>query len=343
MTSDEFLELLLIAPAGVALLQHLEAAERETPWPFSALSDSDPGAVDAAEIAVHTSSVEDLVDSAVAATDQIAGPWNPSALTSLPTAYRFAPRRVGIARAIADRFTSALATDLDRSSQQWWNTSNARTGESAAELHNACHGQGTYCCGEWPWRSTWTVTAPPPELHETLVIAWEMYFGRIHRWKIDVASAGRVFEIHCPDDWERLVTAYPDDVSGRHSGWELPGPNQHRREVADVISASAGAAARVDVRVVMPDWKHVALDWDSVHLSWAGMLTCEGHVIDVPDLGSDVVTMLRFWFTERTLWLRSSPFSNPTGLPAPSLTGQLESEAASTVDGPLPDFATWPI
>ena len=100
---------------------------------------------------------------------------------------------------------------------------------------------------------------------------------------------------------------------------------------------------RFDVRVSMPDWKRVAHDWDGVHLSWAGMLTCEGHVIDVPALGSDVVTMLRFWFTERTLWLRSSPFGQPTGLHAATLTGQLESTTVSTVDGPLPDFATWPI
>ena len=343
MTSDELAALLLAAPAGVALLQHLEATERSNRWPFSELTDSDPAAVNAARIAVATSSVEDLLTSAVEAADQIAGPWNPMALTSLPNVYRFAPQRAGIARAIADRFTSTLATGIDRSAQQWWNTSNDQTGESAAELHNAQHGHGSYCCGEWPWRSAWTVTAPAPQLHETLVNAREMYFGRIHRWRFDVASTGRVFEIHCPDDWRRLVAAYPDDVSGCHSGWELPGPNQHRRDVADVASASAGAAARFDVRVAMPDWTRVAQDWDAVHLSWAGMLTCEGHVIDVPDLGSDVVTMLRFWFTERTLWLRSSPFSRPTGLPAATLTGQLESTSVSTVGGPLPDFATWPI
>lgn len=345
VTSDEFSTLLLVAPAGVALLQHLEAIERSNRRPFSELTDSDPSAVEAAEIAVATSSLENLLTRAVEAADQIAGPWNPMALTSLPSAYRFAPQRAGIARAIADRFTSTLATGIERSAQQWWNTPNDETGGSAAELHISQHGHGhgSYCCGEWPWRSAWTVTAPPPELHETLVDAWEMYFGRIHRWRFEVASTARVFEIDCPDDWRRLVAAYPDDVSGRHSGWELPGRNQHRSDVADVASASAGAAARFDVRVAMPDWNRVAADWDGVHLSWAGLLTCEGHVLDIPDLGSHVVTMLRFWFTERTLWLRSSPFGRPTGLPAATLTGQLEPTAVSTVDGPLPDFASWPI
>jgi len=346
MTSDEFTSLLLAAPVGVALLQYLEATERSNPWPFPELTDSEPAAVAAAEVAVATSSLSDLLENAVEAADQIAGPWNPTALTSLPNAYRFAPQRAGIARAIADRFTSTLATGIERSAQEWWNTSNDQTGDSAAELRIAQHGHGhgSYCCGEWPWRSAWTVTAPPPELHETLVNAWEMYFGRIQRWRFEVTPSARVFEIHCPDDWRRLVTAYPDDVSGRHGGWELPGVNQHRKEVADVASTSAGAAARFDVRVAMPDWRRVSEDWDGVHLSWAGMLTCEGHVLDLPDLGNGVVTMLRFWFTERTLWLRSSPFSEPSGLPAATMTaGQLESKAASTVDRPLPNFSTWPI
>ena len=343
MTPDEFSALLLAAPAGVALLQHLEAAERASRFRFSELTDSDPAAVEAAEQAVARSTVEDLVMRAVEAADQVAGPWNPLAFTSLPGAYEFAPQRTGIARAIADRFASALATDLDGSTQQWWNTAEDRTGAPATELHAARHELGSYCCGEWPWRSAWTATAPPPELHETLVNAWEMYFGRIHRWGIEVSSSARVFEIHRPDDWRRLVATYPHDVSRRHSGWELPGPNQHRSEVAAVASASAGSAARFDVRVAMPDWNRVAEDWDGVHLSWAGMLTCEGHVVDVPELGADVVTMLRFWFTERTLWLRSSPFSRPRGLPAATLNGQLESTAVSTIDGPTPDFARWPI
>jgi len=343
VTSDEFCRLLLTAPAGVALLQHLEATQRPGRWPFPELTDSDPTAVNAAENAVATLSIGDLLKRAVEAADQIAGPWNPLAWTSLPSAYRFAQQRAGIAQAIADRFTSILATGIDRSAQQWWNTSNDQTGDSAAEHHIAQCDHGSYCCGEWPRRSAATVTTPPPELHQTLINAWEMYSGRIGRWAIEVASSGRVFEIHHPDDWRHLVAAYPHDVSGRHGGWELPGRNQHRRDVADVVSASSGAAARFDVRVAMPDWKQVAEDWDGVHLSWAGMLTCEGHVLDVPDLGADVVTMLRFWFTETTLWLRSSPFGHPTGLPAATMTGELESTAVSTVDGPHPDFATWPI
>ena len=79
----------------------------------------------------------------------------------------------------------------------------------------------------------------------------------------------------------------------RHGGWELPGPNQHPSEMAGVEVASGGRAARRDVIVVMPDWDRIAADHDAVHLSWAGMLGAEGHVVEVPDLGPKAVTMLR--------------------------------------------------
>src|SRR3546814_4564240 len=69
--------------------------------------------------------------------------------------------------------------------------------------------------------------------------------------------------------------------SGLHGGWELPGPNQHVGEARELEIASAGAAARHEVRVAMPDWTSVAVDYDGVHLSWTGMLLAEGHVISV--------------------------------------------------------------
>lgn len=70
----------------------------------------------------------------------------------------------------------------------------------------------------------------------------------------------------------------------------------------------------------MPDWTRVAGDYDGIHLSWAGMATCEGRVIDVVDLGPDVVTMVRYWSSERSMWL-NDVFETPTPLSAPSLTG----------------------
>ena len=75
----------------------------------------------------------------------------------------------------------------------------------------------------------------------------------------------------------------------------------------------------------MPDWTRVAGDYDGIHLSWAGMATCEGRVIDVAVLGPDVVTMVRYWGSERSMWL-NDVFDTPTPLSAPSLTGRVNGD-----------------
>jgi hypothetical protein len=64
----------------------------------------------------------------------------------------------------------------------------------------------------------------------------------------------------------------------------------------------------------MPDWERMAADVDGVHLSWAGAITAEGCVVSVPGFGDDVVTMLRYWSSERTLWL-NDVFLTPERLP----------------------------
>lgn len=61
----------------------------------------------------------------------------------------------------------------------------------------------------------------------------------------------------------------------------------------------------------------MAKDYDGVNLSWAGFLTSEGYVSDLPD-GS--VMMLRYWGSERTSWLADA-FGTP--LPASVLSGCL--------------------
>lgn len=70
----------------------------------------------------------------------------------------------------------------------------------------------------------------------------------------------------------------------------------------------------------MPDWERAADDFDGVHVSWSGKLTCEGRIIDVAELGDDVVTMLRYWGSERTSWL-NDVFGVPEPLEAPELSG----------------------
>jgi hypothetical protein len=61
---------------------------------------------------------------------------------------------------------------------------------------------------------------------------------------------------------------------------------------------------------------HEAPDNDGVHLSWMGLLTTEGNVTPLPELGPQLVTMLLYWQSERTLWL-NDVFGVPEPLPAP--------------------------
>src|SRR3546814_6845366 len=143
--------------------------------------------------------------------------------------------------------------------------------------------------------------------------AWELFPGPISRWSLPIKPTARVFEVSSAEDWARLVARYPRMTTGLHGGWELPGPNQHVVEARELAIASAGAAARNEVRVALPDWTSVAVDYDGVHLRWTGMLLAEGHVISVPALGPDVVTALRYWRSERTLWL-SDAFGSPCPL-----------------------------
>lgn len=64
-------------------------------------------------------------------------------------------------------------------------------------------------------------------------------------------------------------------------------------------------------RHLVPDWRSVADRYDGVHLSWAGFITSEGCITDLDD---GDVTMLRYWFSERTHWL-----ADVFGQPAPAL------------------------
>ena len=110
------------------------------------------------------------------------------------------------------------------------------------------------------------------------------------------------------------------EARGPHHGWELPGPNQHGAEVARLARVVGQHAVRTSVnRHVLPDWTAVAETYDGVHLSWAGVLTAEGFVSDLPGGG---VTMLRYWSSERTLWLRDA-FGEPEPLAAPALSGRV--------------------
>jgi hypothetical protein len=138
----------------------------------------------------------------------------------------------------------------------------------------------------------------------------------VSRWRLPVRPGARIAEIHRPQDWVALVTAYPAPAQAGQECWELPGPNQDPCELAELISLPQQRAARTSIRRhLVPDWGLVAANYDGVHLSWAGFLTTEGCVSDLDD---GDVAMLRYWSSERTLWLADT-FGEPEPLDAPHL------------------------
>ena len=304
----------MACPAGVAMLDVLEAEQRTGRSPFEMQMSSDPAAVDRAATVAAELSWEELKQRLVSAAEWVCGPWIGDAPRRLAQAFVLAPQRREIAAALAVRFAHG-PHDIDRSQQEWWLL------PQIVELPaKPLHGTGAvYCCGEFTWDGIWTVTSPPAELHDALIDAWEMYAGPISRWRVPVRPEARVFEIHRPADWARLVTRFPRRGTRAHAGWELPGPNQPSDEARQLELVSNGAGARTDVDVFMPDWAAVAAEFDGVHLSWLGKLTCEGRVISVPELGRNAVSLVRYWGSERTTWLNDVfETPQPLGRPVPS-------------------------
>jgi hypothetical protein len=305
---------LLAAPGGAALLARLELEHRPDRRPFWLPPSSDPTAVDRAVQQVATMSFGQLAALAVESLEWDVGPWVSDATENAANAYLGAAGRRPIAEAIVERFGALLEAPIDLSRQEHWDCC-AGHGRAGWRDHFD-EAVGVYCCGEFTFDAIWTVTSPPAEAHGALVSAWETTGNDLTRHRLPVRDGARVWEIHRPDDWVDLVRAHPRSPDRRHGGWELPGPNQHLEDV-DALRAVPGQRAAVVGEVVshlVPDWAGVAADFDGVHLSWAGLLTSEGFV---SRLAAAEVTMLRYWFSERTLWLRDV-FGDPEPLPVQS-------------------------
>lgn len=316
---------ILAAPVGVALLDRLELAERGVFSPFDALTDSDPGSVGRAVETVRTMAVAQLVHTALDAADRLAGPWVGGAPDNLALAYELASARRPIAEALWERLRESLTGPMDARAQEHW-LSRREPERTVARgfVDFSC----VYGNGEFTWSGFWTASRPPREIHDDLVRAWEMAPGPISRWHMPIAAGARVWAIDRPSDWVRLVETFPKVATRPHAGWELPGPNQHRSDVARLASIPEQHAVRTMLdRQVLPDWAAVARGYDGVHLSWAGFITTEGYVSDLDDRGA---TMLRYWSSERTLWLRDV-FGEPETLEAPLLTGDVRDALGTDV------------
>lgn len=307
----------MTCPAGVALLEALEAAQRTDMAWFQSLTTADPSAIERAAATTASITWGQLLAHVVGAAERIGGPWQPDAIAHLGHAFRHAPARRPIAEAIAARLAAA-PREIERDVQEWW------LGATSGSVLRPAFGGSlqVYCCGEFTRNGIWTVTSPPPEVHVDLIGVWELVPGPISRWRIPIRSDARVFEVNRPADWSWLVTSFPFRASAPHAGWEFPGPNQPGAEAPRLELVSGGRAIRTAATVFMPDWAAVAEVFDGVHLSWTGMLACEGRMIDLPALGEDAVSMVRYWGSERTIWL-NDVFGAPSPCAAPVLTGRI--------------------
>lgn len=90
----------------------------------------------------------------------------------------------------------------------------------------------------------------------------------IPAWRMRFHQEVRVFEVNHPADWHDLCEGYPaEGEDGR----------------------------------LLPDWFAVSADWDGVHLTLGGLLTCEQNRFEKDGRWS----MHHFWHAESTYWLRS--------------------------------------
>ena len=79
----------------------------------------------------------------------------------------------------------------------------------------------------------------------------------------------KIYELNGPEDWHRLCVAYPahDFEDGR----------------------------------LVPDWGAASGDWDGVHLSLGGLLSCDQRRVE----SAEGWSMHEFWHVEQTFWLRA--------------------------------------
>jgi len=307
------------APAGAALLAALEGRERDDVSWFKAPLDSTPAAVSAAVVAVESMPFGELCSIAVDTADSLVGPWTKDAAETALTVARWAEHRRPIAAAIAERFDAELHAPMDPDSQQLWLSS--QIGQPASRLPLFERYGDVYANGEFTWAGLWTVTDPPPEVHDGLIDVWEMFPGPISRWRLRTQPKIRVFEIHRPQDWAALVTNHPLVATRAHRGWELPGGDQYP-ERTGLPSVGDQPAAPRPRNHLLPDWSRVAETFDAVHLSWAGFTTTEGCVTPI---GDEAVMMLRYWSSERTHWLHDC-FTQPEPLDAPALSRRINGD-----------------
>jgi hypothetical protein len=315
VTSEDFVDTLLVAPAGAVFLGRLEAQHRDDVQWWEIPERADLATMGDIISGLQARPTGELLAVAVDAAGSSAGPWNLHAPSEIAKALRSAPDRRPLAAAVVERLGSDLALPFNSATQEWWwSPWPWEVTEKFAPLGEAEHGSMRAWCTA-SWEGIWTVSSPAAELADALVDVWELD-DQTSRWHLTIDDSARIFRVAGPDDWERLVTDYRT-VGSVEGNWELP--NQNQGDVGALAVLPEQRAMRTSIRhFLVPNWNAVAEDWDGVHLTWAGFLTTEGLVID---MGSNDVAMMRGWGSERTLWL-NPVLSDPEPLERPALTGR---------------------
>ena len=77
-----------------------------------------------------------------------------------------------------------------------------------------------------------------------------METGAVSRWRLPVVAGARVFEVHRPADWTRLVTEHPRPAALDDAHWELPGINQRVGDLTSLLGVPGQRAARTACVVI---------------------------------------------------------------------------------------------
>ena len=129
----------------------------------------------------------------------------------------------------------------------------------------------------------------------------------VRSWRLRADAAARVYEIRGPLDWHRLCARYP--AQGLLDASDEPGVIQNENVYPLLrVEGEARYATAID-RLLAPNWAAVAADWDGVHMTFDGLLTC-----DKARVAAAGWSMNRFWDLEQTLWLKWA-FGEPQRLP----------------------------
>ncbi len=312
-----FADALCAAPIGAALLERLEWEQHpKKPWEQPEL----PNDTYIAQAANHVSamSLGELLDAAFSAGSDV-GPWVQLGDANAFDAYQHVEQRRPIADAIDEVFGDQLNAPIDLDAQEWWVGDAKGLTKHLHRIQAFGDFSMTYGSGEFPGNALRTVTTMPTDVHRDFVGEQEIP-DPVGRWLLPVErdriAALPVATIHRPSDWADLIAEHPLKATPHQAGWSLPNKHPEFRSDHPLFELeNQHAVVWSHSRHLVPDWNSVATKYSGVHLSWAGWMTSEGYVhVD----NTDTVTMLRYWFSDRTFWLHDV-FGEPFRLPDPDI------------------------